>query len=196
MLGLVRDMEKDSKKPKQQDQTISLDLRIQLRDNIVRIVHKGGRQELYHDIIRASQVMEKYPGMCVARPEVFKCPLQSLISAEEYLIPGYKYYLIPSTTAEKLKHRYLRKMKMKQLSYNSEEPLLAIKDVADVGAECSDESVCSAKDFYVSRERWSTCSQRKYRKEKRPFVPPIQKPRVRKELEWEPSLTCIEEESP
>lgn len=73
---------------------------------------------------------------------------------------------------------------------------MAIKDVADVGAECSDESVCSAKDFFESRELWSIHSQRKSRKVKRPFIPPIQKPRPRKELEWEPGLSSIQEISP
>lgn len=89
MFGLVRYKEKESKPrlQKQQGETsVSLDLSIQLRNNTVRIVHAGGREELYYDVIPASQVMAKNPGMCIGMPEIFKRPLESLISAEDYLL--------------------------------------------------------------------------------------------------------------
>lgn len=38
------------------------------------------------DVIPASQVMAKNPGMCIGMPEIFKRPLESLISAEDYLL--------------------------------------------------------------------------------------------------------------
>lgn len=196
-LGLVR--ESESRQQRQDRQTaVSLDLSIQLKNNTVRIVHAGGKEELYYDVIPASQVMAKNPGMCIGLPEIFKRPVECLISEQDYLIPGQKYYLVPCSTYEKLKRRYLHKRKLKQLPYydGTEEPILAIKDVSDVVSECSDESVCSAKDFFESRETWSIYSQRKSRKVKKPFVPPIQKPRPRKELEWEPGLCSIQEVSP
>ncbi|KAL3511338.1 hypothetical protein ACH5RR_030739 [Cinchona calisaya] len=195
-LGLLRSTQKESKSNKDlRVANISLDMSIQFKNSTVRIVHAGGKEELYQHPILASQLMEKYPEMCVAWPNIFKRPHESILSAEDYLLPGQKYYLVPSTTVEKLKRRRSRKGKVKQLE-GSQQPILFIKDVADVGAENSDESICSAKDFYVSSDRWSSCLLRRTCKEKKPFIPPIQKPKTWKELEWEPSLTSIEEVSP
>ncbi|KAF2307044.1 hypothetical protein GH714_024496 [Hevea brasiliensis] len=52
----------------------------------VRIVHAGGQEELYQHAVPASHLMEKYPGMCVARPEVFRNPQQSLLCPDENLL--------------------------------------------------------------------------------------------------------------
>lgn len=68
--------------------------------------------ELYQNIISASKVMEMYPGMCVARPEVFKKPHESLLWPEDKLLPGQKYYIIPSSTAKKLKCKCPGKVKV------------------------------------------------------------------------------------
>ena len=85
--------------------SISLDLRWGSKDVFVRIVHAGGREELYQNVVSVSQLMEKYPGMCVARPEVFKNPQEALLRPEESLLVGQKYYMIPSTTARKIKKK-------------------------------------------------------------------------------------------
>lgn len=94
---------------------ISLDMSLQLsRDISVRIVHAGGREELYQNVVTASQVMKKYPGMSVVRSEVFKNPHESLLCPEDDLLPGQKYYIIPSTTVQKLKRRHPEKFKGKE----------------------------------------------------------------------------------
>ncbi|KAK7250608.1 hypothetical protein RIF29_33146 [Crotalaria pallida] len=73
---------------------------------LVRIIHLGGQQEVYKHAIPASTLMTKYPGLCVARPEVFKIPHQSVLWEGELLLPGHKYFLISSKQVEKLKLRH------------------------------------------------------------------------------------------
>ncbi|KAA8529630.1 hypothetical protein F0562_034270 [Nyssa sinensis] len=200
LLGLGRKIDRESRLKNLEAAAISLDLSIQLKDITVRIIHAGGREELYKKAIPASQLLEKYPGMCVARPEVFKNPHESLLLAEDKLLPGNKYYIIPSTTVKKLKRKH-EKAKAKARAKEpepaeDEEPMLYWKVAADISVDYSEESVCSAKDYYVSRERWSRCLLKKCRKEKKPFVPPIQKPKMWRGLGWEPSLNSVKELSP
>jgi len=80
----------------------------------VRITHAGGHQELYRHAVPASKLMTKYPGMCVARPEVFKVPHQSVLWREEVLVPGHKYILISFRDVEKLKRKLLEEEKSKE----------------------------------------------------------------------------------
>lgn len=197
LLGLVHHTDKDLRRKKEFGGAIrTLDLSIQLKDITVRIVHAGGREELYQSAVPASRLIDKYPGMCVARPEVFKKPYESILSAEEQLLPGNKYYIVPSTTIQKLKRKHSLKGKVKEPAEYKEQ-LLDMKVVANVdGEDYSEESICSAKDFYVSKGRWSRCLRNKSQKNKKPFIPPIQKPRVLRGLGWEPSLTSIQELSP
>jgi hypothetical protein len=173
--------------------SISLDTSLQLsRDISVRIVHAGGREELYQNAVPASQVMEKYPGMYVARSEVFKNPHESLLCPEEDLLPGQKYYIIPSTTAHKLKRRHPEKSK-------GEEEKWDWNFTIDAGRESMEDSICYASDFYASKARWSRdsrCSPRKCVKGKRPFRPPLPKAKSCRGLGWEPSLTSVQELSP
>uniref|UniRef100_A0A5B7AGD0 Uncharacterized protein n=1 Tax=Davidia involucrata TaxID=16924 RepID=A0A5B7AGD0_DAVIN len=194
LLGLVRYIGRESRRKKELGApAISLDLSVRLKDITVRIIHAGGREEQYQNAIPASHLLEKYPGMCVARPEVFKNPHESLLLAEDKLLPGHKYYIIPSTTVKKLKRKH-EKAKVKEAA-EGKEAMLDQKIEADVSEDYSEESVCSAKDFYSSRERWSSLLK-KCRKEKKPFVPPIQKPNMWRGLGWEPSLNSIQEISP
>lgn len=65
----------------------------------VRIVHYGGREELYLNALLASQLMEKHPGFCVARPEVSKNPRKSLLWPEEKLLPADLMYYCTKTDA-------------------------------------------------------------------------------------------------
>lgn len=160
-----------------------------LNDVSVRIIHAGGRIELYQDVIPASHVMEKYPGMCVARPEVFRKPHESILSPEEDLVPGRKYFIVPSTTAIKLKRKYQEKMKAKEAA--AEETKLDMKTKVKPG----EEPICLAKDFYTSKDRWSR-STRKRGIKKQPFVPPIPRARTLRLMTWEPSLSSIQELSP
>lgn len=184
-----------------QEETISFGMSSQLKDITVRIVHAGGRIEMYHKPISASKLIPKYPGMCIARPNVFKCPNESLLSADDILLPGNKYFIIRSTTVEKLKRRHSRKGTINEHGGGGgyEPPILKSEGIEDFGDDDTDDSISSAKDFFASNGSWLGGRVRKHgreRRKSRPFVPPIQKPRMWKELEWEPSLTSIQELSP
>lgn len=171
---------------------ISLDFSLK-SNNFVRIVHSGGREELYQNVVPASLLMEKYPGTCVACPEVFKNPQESLLRPEESLLPGQKYYIILTTTAQKIKHKHRKKARAKETAEGKESP-----DGIIVNARGwdTDESVCSAKDYYASKERWSKHLRRKGIRGKKPFVPPLPKTKSCRGLGWEPSLTSVQELSP
>ncbi|KAM7484188.1 hypothetical protein LguiA_000197 [Lonicera macranthoides] len=185
----------ESQRKKDHDGTsMSLNLSIQSNDITVRIIHAGGREERYHNAILASHLLQKYPGMCVALPDVFKNAHTSILKAEEWLLPGQKYYMIPCTTAHKLKRKHSEKGKVKQF-VEGEEALLDGKIVGDGNRDYSEETVCSA-DFYLSREKSLKTRGKKYRKGKKAFVAPIQKPRICREIGWEPSLTSVQEISP
>ncbi|CAK9173766.1 unnamed protein product [Ilex paraguariensis] len=196
MLGLSRSSHRESRRAKEFEfVSTSFDLSVRLKDITVRIIHAGGKEELYQNPIPASQLMRKYPGMCVARPQVFKNPHDSILMAEEKLLPGQKYYIIPSTTVQKLKSKRSQKVEEAKEPDVAKEAVLDHKEVGDRGGDVSEESVCSAKEFYVSKEKWSRCIQKKSQKGKQKFVPPIQKPRILR-LDWEPSLTSVQELSP
>lgn len=173
--------------------SIPLDTSLQLsRDISVRIVHAGGLEELYQNAVPASQLMEKYPGMHVARSEVFKNPHKSLLCPEDDLLPGQKYYIIPSSTVQKLKRRHPEKSKGEEENWDWNFPI-------DVGGESMEDSICYASDFYASKARWSRdsrSSSRKGIKGKRPFRPPLPKAKSGRGLGWEPSLTSVQELSP
>ncbi|KAK1403264.1 hypothetical protein POM88_002869 [Heracleum sosnowskyi] len=189
LLGLVNYNDRDSRKRKELTRPIrTLDMSIQLKDITVRIIHAGGRQELYKTAIPASRLMEKYPGMCVARPEVFRKPQESILSAEDHLLPGQKYFIVPCTTVQKVKRRHSSKRKVKE----PEILLLDSKASADVDG-CSGESVRSS-DFYESTsERQSQSSVGKSKKSNKQFFPPIQRSKSLRGLAWEPSLRSVEE---
>lgn len=176
-----------------------------LREITVRIVHPGGREELFQDAISASIVLERYPGMAVAKPGIFKHPNESVLAADDRLLPGQKYYIVPSSTVEKLKRRHSRRVarakraaaraKRAAESGEDEASLSVEEEVTDVSDE---DSFSSAKDYYFSREEWPefVLKRTKKKDEKKKFVPPIQTPRMWKEVGWEPSLNSIQEVSP
>lgn len=195
LLGLGS-TDNNSRRNKQLEGSIrssTYDLSIQLEDITVRIVHAGGREERYQRPVAASRLIDKYPGMCVARPQVFKQPHESVLSADEKLLPGNKYYIIPCTTVQKLKRKHSLKGSANETSeYN--ERLLKEKRVTSVEEQdISEDSVCSAKDFFQSDDRQSRFLRSKSQKSKKSFVPPIQKPKLLRSLTWEPSLISIEE---
>lgn len=168
----------------------------QLKDTMVRIVHAGGRVEMYHTPFPASELIQKYPGFCVTYPQVFKRPNESVLPADKILKPGRKYFLMKCSSVEKLKRRQSRKGRISNetTSLKSEE----IEDVGDVGDVSFEESICSAQNFFVSTdtEDCSNVASKKTPKEKKPFVPPIQKLKLWKVRDWEPSLNSIKELSP
>ncbi|KAJ9708800.1 hypothetical protein PVL29_000693 [Vitis rotundifolia] len=183
LLGFVRYPDGESRRKNVGGTSKSLNLSLQSNDFTIRVVHAGGREEVYQNAVLASQLMEKYPGLCVARPEVFKNPHKSLLWPEEKLLPGQKYYLIPCTTAQKLMRRHQEKQRC------------VIRNIiVDVDGDNFCESFCSAKDFYTSKERWSNCLLR--RSGAKPSLSPILKEKMHRGLGWEPSLTSIQELSP
>lgn len=83
---------REASRKKEQGLGSPISLAMKSKDMIyVKIVHAGGRQELYQNAVPVSQSTEKYPGMYVGRPEVFKNPDDSLLSPEDNLLPGKKY---------------------------------------------------------------------------------------------------------
>lgn len=196
LLGLYRDSHREAKRKKELGgASVSLDLCLQSKDISVRIIHAGGREELYQYALPASQLMEKYPGMCVARPEVFKNPQESLLWPDENLLPGHKYLIIPYATARKLKCKHMDKVPFRGSSEGNDETL-DVNITWDVGGDMSEESVCSAKEFYESKDRLPKYLVRKSVRAKKPFVPPLPKARSFQGLGWEPSLTSVKELSP
>ncbi|KAL7134937.1 hypothetical protein ABFS83_11G058800 [Erythranthe nasuta] len=178
-----------------QEETISFGVSsANLRGKTVRIIHAGGRIEMYADAISASKLMEKYPGMCIARPNVFECVHESVLTGDDILLPGSKYFIVRCTTVEKLKRRQSRKRRIYEGGTG--------EGVFKESNESEDDSIysiliSSARDFFVSKESWLNCRVTKRENErKRAFVPPIRRPRLWKEPEWEPSLTSIKEISP
>ncbi|KAK6930961.1 PADRE domain [Dillenia turbinata] len=159
----------------------------------VRIVHPGGREELYQNAVPASLVMEKYPGKCVAKPDVFKDPHESILQPEDDLLPGHKYYLIPASTVAKLKCRHSERLKAIEQAKDKEE--MSITKVDSDVSDISLDSIGSARDFFVSKEKWSTLLG-KCKRVKKPFVPPIQRAQSWRQLEWQPSLNSVQELSP
>lgn len=163
------------------------------QDLTVRIIHAGGIIERYEGVVRASRLMEKYPKMCIAKPEVFKKPHESIIRADEYLLPGQKFYLVPQSTMKKLKRKHPEEFQVGNDKQSNTLEYMDRKEMLDSeSGEDSDESVCSAKDFYVSRERWSRCVQGS----NKPFTPPIKKVKMWNPIGWQPSLDSVEEVSP
>lgn len=191
--GQGQNTDKESEKRKKLKETDSSSLSLQLKDITVRIVHPGGKVDMYECAISAAQLLKNYPGRHVALPDFFKHPHESLLTADDILLPGQKYLVIPASTVEKLKRRHSHKAKHPT---ESEEPKLDREEVVDVSGDCLEDSICFAKDFYASKERWSGWLWKKRQQEKKRFVPPIPTPKPWRDSKWEPNLNSIEEISP
>jgi hypothetical protein len=196
LLGLSGSTQRESRRKRElEGAPISVGLCILSRDISVRIVHPGGREELYQYALPASHLMEKYPGMCVARPGVFKNPQESLLWPDENLLPGHKYLLIPSTTAQKLTLKHMGRVKVKGFAEGKDE-IIDANITWDESGDISEESVGSAKEFYASKDRRPRYKVKRTVKAKKPFVPPLPKARSFRVAVWEPSLTSVQEVSP
>lgn len=186
LLG-VQSLEKESRKPKDvKDGSFSIGGSQNSREFCVRVVHAGGREDLYEKPVSVSQIVKKYPGMCVAWPEIFKNPNKAVLSADELLLPGRKYYLVPVTTVKKLKKKHSSKKKRST----------GKKGETVIPPDESDDSVCSAKDYYVSKEKRSKLLVKKHIRSNKQRVPPVVKSKSWRGSDWEPSLTSIQELSP
>lgn len=168
---------------------------VQNKDSVVRIVLASRMVEVYDSAISAHFLLQKYPGLCLARPEVFKRPHESLVGPKETLLPGQKFYLVPTSTVKKLQQKHSRQPKP------SEEVRVKSIDSDEMEVE---EAVFSAKDFYVSNDTWNQFFLRRPGKgsgkqeQMKPFNPPIKRPTRRKGVldGWKPTLTSVEEISP
>ncbi|KAL5759891.1 hypothetical protein ACOSP7_018395 [Xanthoceras sorbifolium] len=195
ILGLVKHRDKETRRKKEfGGAPVTVDLTLRSHDIFVRIVHAGGQEELYQNAVSVSQLLKKYPGMCVARPEVFKNPCEAFMRPDENLLPGQKYYLIPSTTARKLKHNH-EKGGLKRIAEGKEDTSDA-RITWEASGDKSNKTVRSAKEFYISKERWSRFVKRRGIRGNKPFVPPLPKGRICHGIGWEPSLISVQELSP
>ncbi|KAF5741098.1 hypothetical protein HS088_TW10G00093 [Tripterygium wilfordii] len=194
--GIPRKIDQESKREKELRRASASMGICSSKKKFVRIVHAGGKAELYRSAVSASTVMVKHPGMCVARPEVFRNPQRSLLGPEETLLPGYKYYIIPLSTAQKLKRRHSRNNEVEGPAEGKEEMSDALISWDSGGCNSEDFSMCSAKEFYTSREGWSNCLRRRNGGVKKPFVPPLPRARMPKGLGWLPGLSPVKELSP
>ncbi|GMI75034.1 hypothetical protein HRI_001172700 [Hibiscus trionum] len=202
--GFLKHMNQDSGSKKDvRGAPMSVDLS-QSRNIYVRIIHAGGKEELYRNAVPVSHLMKKYPGMCIAGPKVFTNPDESLLRPGDRLSAGQKYYIIPSSTAQKLKRKHQKKLEVKRAGEGRKERHDARKS-REISGENLEESVYSEKELYVAKPskaskvpkaRESKHSERKGRRVKKPFVPPLPKTAMLRESGWEPSLTSIQELSP
>ncbi|KAJ0544895.1 hypothetical protein HanIR_Chr08g0343591 [Helianthus annuus] len=184
LFGAQSSDKKDSRNRKAvKDDSFSNGNSVKSREFCVRVVHAGGKEDLYQNPVTVSQLVKNYPEMCFAWPEVFKNPNESVLSATDILLPGQKYYLVPLTTLKKLKRKHAAKKK---------------KSLEETGRVESDDSVCS-KDYYVSKEKRSRRSVTKHRESRKPVLP-VKKSKSKSKSwrgsDWEPSLTSIQELSP
>lgn len=184
----------ESRGKKEEENPMPFNLSPKPKELCIRIVHAGGREELYPSTVQAFQLMEKYPGNYVAKPDVFKNPRESLLWPEDNLLPGQKYFIIPSSTVQKLKSKHLEKVKSRYSDEGKEE--MWDDKAMDPGVVNFEESIFSAKEFYASNGRLSRNSSIKGIRRKKPFVPPLPKTRSYRGPGWEPSLTSIKELSP
>lgn len=176
----------ESKKEESEKKTVSFRESTQSKHTVVRIVHAGGRVEMYQNPIPVSELTERYPSMCVAKPQVFRRPHESILSGDNILSPGNKYFIVRSSTVEKLKRRHSR-------SYARSDPTTLSGAESD---DCFVETVTCARDFSVSDDQCAADSVVKKpgkEKKRQKFVPPIQRPKLWKEPDWEPSLVSIRE---
>ncbi|KAI9124944.1 hypothetical protein K1719_003560 [Acacia pycnantha] len=196
-LGLVQNhSDKKSRRKKQ--------LSLQYENIFVKIVHEGGQKELYQHAIPASKLMEKYPGMCVALPEVFRDPHQSVLWPEEILMPGHKYIIISCKAVEKLKRKYpeeertvleTKVAKEEEEDDASEEnkgKMDVWQEIFEVNKSVSpsrEEAFCSVKE-----EKNMTHPRKKgIRGKTKPFVPPLPKAKPFRSLVWQPGLSPVQE---
>lgn len=181
------------------------------KDFVVRIAHAGGQQDVYTHAVPVYMLMTKYPGMCVASPEVFKSPHQSVLWKEDLLLPGHKYILISFKDVEKLKRKHQEKVQTKETNGVVEKVFLDAQAKSPkengkmkelemneyVNGEVVESSFKSAKEFYNPKEKPTRASRRRgLIRPKKTFVPPLPKARLYRSLGWHPSLPTVKELSP
>ncbi|KAJ7951964.1 putative Beta-3 adrenergic receptor [Quillaja saponaria] len=73
----------------------------------VKIVHPGGRVELYDRPTLAAEIMSQNRRCCVAHPHVFQEPW-AIVAPDTTLMLGQKFYVVPISTIRKLQRLSLK----------------------------------------------------------------------------------------
>ncbi|KAJ1292738.1 hypothetical protein BS78_01G013200 [Paspalum vaginatum] len=132
------------------------------KEEVVRVVLRGGVVEVYPGVVLACTVIRNHPpGLCLAHPDVFRNPHGAVVRPREPLFPGQKFLLVPWTTVVKLKQ------KIPEGSVGAfpeeEEGTGSEEEEESSGAEEEEEgrddgpSACSARAYFEARDRWSDC---------------------------------------
>jgi hypothetical protein len=191
------------------------------KDFVVRIARGAGQQDVYNHAVPVYMLMTKYPGMCVASPDVFKSPHQSVLWKEDLLLPGHKYILISFKDVDKLKRKHQDKDQTKETNRLVEKEKLDTKSKSPRGdkhkevngvveginvrtkmnepmvadGEVLEDSFMYAKKFYNPKEKPNKPSRKRGLRPKKTFVPPFPKTRQFRSLGWKPSLPTVKEVS-
>lgn len=135
------------------------------KEAVVRVVMRGGVVEVYPGVVLACTVIRNHPpGLCLAHPDVFRNPHGAVVRPLEPLFPGQKFLLLPETTVVRLKQKIPESSigafadeeygDEDETSSSSEEE----EEEADEGGAMT---ACSARDYFVARDRWSECRFRR-----------------------------------
>ncbi|OEL31598.1 hypothetical protein BAE44_0007378 [Dichanthelium oligosanthes] len=155
------------------------------REDVVRVVLKSGVVEVYPGVVLACTVIRNHPpGLCLVHPDVFRNPHGAVLRPLEPLFPGQKFLLVPETTVIKLKQKIPESSigafaddddaeeEEEDGDEQSEEVTSSEGDqgyssgavsseeeqeAAAAGGGSSSMPACSARDYYVAKDRWSNC---------------------------------------
>ncbi|RLN38946.1 hypothetical protein C2845_PM01G48630 [Panicum miliaceum] len=146
------------------------------KESVVRVVLSSGVVEVYPGVVLACTVIRKHPpGLCLAHPDVFRNPHGAVLRPLEPLFPGQKFLLIPWSTVHKLKQK-IPESSIGAFADEDEEATSSTETEEEDqdrsgGAAAEKEEVrdgssslmpaCSAREYFVARDRWSACRFRR-----------------------------------
>ncbi|GLJ16569.1 hypothetical protein SUGI_0283680 [Cryptomeria japonica] len=183
------------------------------KNNTVRIVHRDGSVEIFHQPLSARVLMEAYPDYVVTRPDVFQRPRDAVLNPDAVLMPGNIFYLV----SRKGIHRPL--CKKRNNNNNSSSSNTELSTSKDLPASKKPRIVASAmtyvtqffsnaKELYGTQRVHGHCQDHKgedsgceYGDEQKggrasQFVPPLDDSEFYREFLWRPTLPVIQELSP
>lgn len=136
------------------------------KEAVVRVVMRGGVVEVYPGVVLACTVIRNHPpGLCLAHPDVFRNPHGAVVRPLEPLFPGQKFLLLPETTVVRLKQR----IPESSIGAFADEEEYGDEDETSSSSSSDEEeadeggamTACSARDYFVARDRWSECRFRR-----------------------------------
>ncbi|ONM11540.1 uncharacterized protein [Zea mays] len=134
------------------------------KEAVVRVVMRGGVVEVYPGVVLACTVIRNHPpGLCLAHPDVFRNPHGAVVRPLEPLFPGQKFLLLPETTVVRLKQR----IPESSIGAFADEEEYGDEDETSSSSSSSEAdevgamTACSARDYFVARDRWSECRFRR-----------------------------------